>query len=241
MSILNPSGRAPIIGDVDGFDCKVTDEGWPWAEKHASAIAEHWQTAIAEKPDLFDGKVLIATEVAVEGSRLNAELTVVRYSALKFWTRSGFPHAGAFNLFGAGIVVTKDGAVLFGEMAAHTANAGFSYFPCGTPDTGDVIDGKLDIEGSIRRELEEETGLGAVDLLPSDQRWIAWDGALFCCARRYDTELTAEEATRITAAHLAAQQRSELARVHLIRRMDDLLTLNVPAYASALVEQVLQP
>lgn len=240
MSILNPSGRAPIIGDVESFDCKVTEDGWPWAEKNASAIARHWQAAIAEKPDMFDGEVLLATEVAVEGSRLVAELTIVRYSALNFWSKSGFPHAGAFNLFGAGVVVTKDGAVLLGEMAAHTANAGFSYFPCGTPDTGDVAGGKLDVEGSIRRELEEETGLGSVDLVPSDQRWIAWDGALFCCARRYDTELTAAEAERLVAAHLAAQERPELERVHFVRRMDDLLKLNVPAYASALAEQVFQ-
>jgi 8-oxo-dGTP pyrophosphatase MutT (NUDIX family) len=241
VSILNPSGRAPIIGDVDSFDCKVTDEGWPWAEKHASAITAHWQTAISEKPHLFDGEVLVATEVAVEGSRLAAELTVVRYSALNFWTKSGFPHAGTFNLFGAGVVVTKDGAVLLGEMAAHTANAGFCYFPCGTPDTGDVTEGdRLDIEGSIRRELEEETGLGAAHLKAADTRWISWDGALFCCARRYDTGLTAEEAGRIASAHIEAQERPELERVHFVRHMDDLLTLNVPAYASALVEQVLQ-
>jgi 8-oxo-dGTP pyrophosphatase MutT (NUDIX family) len=238
MSILNPSGRAPIIGDVDGFDCRVAEQAWPWADKNAAAIAAHWQTAIAEKPDMFDGKVLIATEVAVEGSRLASELITVRYSALNFWVRSGFPYAGAFNLFGAGLVVTKDGAVLLGEMAAHTANAGISYFPCGTPDPGDVTDSRLDIEGSILRELEEETGLGAAQLKP-DRRWIAWDGALFCCACRYDTDLTAEEAGRIASAHLAAQAQPELARVHLVRRMDDLLELNVPAYVSALLEQVL--
>lgn len=241
MNILNPSGRAPIIGDVALFDCTVTDEGWPWAEKNAAAIAEHWQKAIAEKPEMFDGEVLIATEVAVEGSRLAAELTVVRYSALNFWTRSGFPHAGAFNFFGAPVVVTKDGAVLLGQMAAHTANAGISYFPCGTPDTGDVTEGgRVDIEGAILRELEEETGLGAAHLKATGSRWISWDGALFCCARRYDTDLTAEEAGRIAAAHFEAQDRPELERVHFVRRMDDLTTLNVPAYVSALVEQVLQ-
>lgn len=239
MSILNPSGRAPIIGDVDRFDCHVAEQSWPWADKNTDKIAAHWQTAITEKPDMFDGKVLIATEVAVEGSRLAAELTVVRYAALNFWVSSGFPYAGAFNLFGAGLVVTKDGAVLLGEMAGHTANAEISYFPCGTPDPDDVVGDMLDVEGSILRELEEETGLGAAHLRPAAQRWIAWDGALFCCARRYDTDLTAEEAERLAAAHLAAQKRPELARVHFIRRMDDFLTLNAPAYVSALLEQVL--
>ncbi|BCJ91368.1 hypothetical protein IZ6_21030 [Terrihabitans soli] len=241
MSILNPSGRAPIIGDVDTFNCEVTDEGWPWAEKKTAAIAEYWKTAIAEKPEMFDGEVLVATEVSVEKSKLVAELSTVRYSALNFWTTSGFPHAGVFNLFGAGIVVTKDGAVLIGEMAPHTSNAGFSYFPCGTPDLDDVIGGRLDVDGSILRELEEETGLGSADLQPSEQRWIAWDGALFCCARRCDTQLTGEEVERKVSGYLAAQQRPELARIHLVRRMDELQGLNVPAYVSALIEQILEP
>lgn len=240
MSILNPSGRAPIIGDVDVFDCRVTGEGWPWAEKNAAAIAEHWKKAIAAKPDMFDGEVLIATEVGIEKSRLVSKHSVVRYSALNYWTNSGFPRADAFNLFGAGLVVTRDGAVLLGEMAAHTSNAGYSYFPCGTPDTDDIQDGILDIEGSIRRELEEETGLGAAHLTASEDRWIAWDGALFCCARRYDTGLTAEEAEKITAAHLAGQDKPELERVHFIFRMDDALRLNVPVYVSALLEQILE-
>lgn len=241
MSILNPSGRAPIIGDVEVFDCRVTGEGWPWAEKNAQAIAEHWQTALAEKPDMFDGDVVIATEVGIEKSRLVSKHTVVRYSTLNYWTSSGFPRADAFNLFGAGVLVTKDNAVLLGQMSAGTSNAGYSYFPCGTPDTKDIVDGSLDIEGSIRRELEEETGLGAAHLRATDQKWISWDGALFCCARRYDTDLTAEEAERIVASHLAAQDKPELERVHLIRGMDEIVRLNVPAYASALLEQILQP
>jgi 8-oxo-dGTP pyrophosphatase MutT (NUDIX family) len=240
VSILNPSGRAPIIGDVDGFDCRVEEQAWPWAQKHAAEIAEYWKSAIVEKPDLFDGKVLIATEVAVEKSRLVAELTAVRYSALNFWTKSGFPHAGVFNMFGSGVVVTKDGAVVLGEMGAHTSNAGFTYFPCGTPDTDDVDGDTLDVERSILREFEEETGLGREHLVPTQQRWIAWDGALFCCARRYDTPLTAEEAAKITSAHLAGQERPELAHVHFIRSMDDLVRLNVPVYVSALLEQVFE-
>jgi hypothetical protein len=239
VSILNPSGRAPIIGDVDVFDCRVTDDGWPWAEKNAGPIAKHWQKAHAAKPEMFDGEVLIATEVGIEKSRLVSKHSIVRYAALNYWTASGFPRADAFNLFGAGLVVTTDGAVLLGKMAAHTANAGYFYFPCGTPDPDDVIDGKLDVEGSILRELEEETGLGRAHLKPSEQRWIAWDGALFCCARRYDAGMNAEAAQKIVDAHLAGQKKSELEAAVFVRSMDEVQKLNVPAYASALLGEVL--
>lgn len=239
MSLDNPSGRAPIVGDVTEFDCSVTGDGWSWADKNAEAIAAHWQEAKAGKPDLFDGKVLVASEVGIEQSRLVSEHIVTRYSALTYWKSLGFPHAGAFNLFGAGVVVTSDGAVLLGRMADHTANAGYSYFPCGTPDTDDIVNGKLDLESSILREMEEETGLGAAHLHPSDQRWILWDGPLFCCARRLDTPLSAVEAGALTAKHLASQERPELAQIVFAKNLGDLEGLKVPAYADALLRQIL--
>jgi hypothetical protein len=239
LNFLNPSGRAPIVGDVTAFDCTVTDETWPWAEKNADAIAKHWAQAIAEKPSMFDGEVVIATEVGIEQSRVVSTHAVVRFSAFHCWQKSGFPRADAFNLFGAGMVVTKDGAALLGKMAAHTSNAGLAYFPCGTPDRDDIKNGKLDIEGSIIRELEEETGLGSFHLRPADQRWISWDGALFCCARRFDTDLTAAEAEKIVAAYLASQAKPELEKVILVKSLDDLVKGEIPAYAVALLGQVL--
>jgi 8-oxo-dGTP pyrophosphatase MutT (NUDIX family) len=239
MSILNPSGRNPTLGDVTEFDCRVTGDGWPWAEANAGKIAAYWLEAVAEKPDLFDGEVLIATEVGIEKSRVVSQHSVIRYSALTYWRHLGFPRADAFNLFGAGVVVTSDGAVLLGRMGAHTANAGFTYLPCGTPDLDDVVDGKLDVEGSIVRELVEETGLDAARLTPSDNKWISWDGPLFACARRYDLDLDATAAEEIVRSHLAAEAKPELENVFFVRSLGELPQLNVPAYAEALLRQVL--
>ncbi len=57
-------------------------------------------------------------------------------------------------------------------MAAHTVPAGQIYFPCGTPDLSDIVDGKVDLDFSVRRELKEETGLDAAEFM-AEPGWTA--------------------------------------------------------------------
>lgn len=236
MNPLNPSGKPAVVTPVMGFDAFVVDEPWPWRDENAKAIGEHWARAAAEKPSLFDGEVLVARRFSIEDGIWRGAHIVVRYSALKYWLSRGFIETGACNTFASAVVVTADGAVLLGRMGAHTANAGRLYFPCGTPDLDDVQGDSLDIEGSMLRELEEETGLGAADLQPTEQRWISQDGPLVCCARRIDTHLTADEVRTRFNAHRTAGGDEELADIVLVRhaaRLDDVLE-----YARALVEIV---
>ncbi|MGQ4273110.1 NUDIX hydrolase [Terrihabitans sp. B22-R8] len=239
MNPLNPSGRPAHIVPVAGFDAFLVDEPWPWREEHRAAIDEHWAEAKAAKPALFDGKVLVARRFEIADGIWRAPHIVIPYSALKYWLSRDFVDAGAFNSFASAVVVTADRAVLLGRMAPHTANAGRVYFPCGTPDLDDVEGGRLNLENSLLRELDEETGLGP-HVIPTEHRWVGQDGPLICCARRFDTALTALEVEAVIAAHQANDPQPELDRVILVKSPSDLEGQNVMEYARALIDVVLE-
>jgi 8-oxo-dGTP pyrophosphatase MutT (NUDIX family) len=239
VSILNPSGAAPQVSAVRTFHARVVDAPWPWAQDNAEEIARHWAERSAQQPSLFDGRVLVARDLAIQEGVLESRHVVVPFSALLYWRDRAFPEAGACNAFGAAVVVSSDGAVLLGRMAAHTANAGRTYFPAGTPDLGDVRGEALDIEGSILRELEEETGLRSDQVRPAEERWLIRDGAIACCARRIDTGLSARELADLTRAHLLREKEPELDGVLLLHRQREVDPVTVPAYVRALLGELL--
>jgi 8-oxo-dGTP pyrophosphatase MutT (NUDIX family) len=212
---------------------------WPYAAANAGAIAAHWARAAAAKPALFDGRVLVASRLAVAGGVVVAGFVETAFSALLYWQHGSFPPAGAFNCFGAAIVRSRDGAILLGHMAAHTANAGHIYFPCGTPDRDDVVGGRVDLDGSILRELAEETGLAPPLVRPPERRWLVRDGALACCARLVDADCDAALLEQRVRAHLAAEAQPALADVTLVRRQTAIDPARVPAYAQALLDRLL--
>jgi 8-oxo-dGTP pyrophosphatase MutT (NUDIX family) len=102
-------------------------------------------------------------------------------------------------------------------MSAQTLNAGHIYFPCGTPDANDIVDGKVDLDFSVRRELEEETGLSVADFDVEPGWTTIVDGSLIAHIRVFRARKTAEELRQRILAHLAREQRPELADVRIAR------------------------
>jgi 8-oxo-dGTP pyrophosphatase MutT (NUDIX family) len=220
---------------------RLVGGGWPYAEANAAAIAEHWAREIAANPALFDGRVLVARRLGLRENAVEGTYVEISFSALLYWRHRGFPPAGAFNCFGAAVVCSRDGAILLGRMADYTANAGRVYFPCGTPDRDDVVRDRVDLDGSILRELAEETGLGPPLLRLTEQRWLVRDGALACCARLIEADCDAAALEHRVNAHLAAETAPELADIRLVRRRAEIDRARAPAYAQALLDRLLPP
>jgi hypothetical protein len=140
-----------------------------------------------------------------------------------------------FNGFGMGALRCADGAFVLGEMGQHTSNAGRIYFPSGTPDLDDVIDGMVDISGSVARELEEETGLMPGDYRSETDWHCIYTGRAVAMMRLLHVDMPGEALRAKIMGNLALQQSPELSAIHLVRGTRDL-TAAMPRFVTAFIE-----
>ena len=185
-------------------------------------IAAHWAEALRRKPRMFDGRVMLMHRGGVEtdpdGRRVfRGAYLEAAFSAFLFWRDAGLPSAGVRNGFGMACLCSSDGAFVLGEMGRHTANAGAIYFASGTPDPSDLCDGRVDIEGSVRRELAEETGLDPASLAFDPGMTLVMDPARVGFMKRVRSPDPAEALVARIAGFLARDPEPELARMHVIR------------------------
>jgi 8-oxo-dGTP pyrophosphatase MutT (NUDIX family) len=226
----------PAIHRVTTLDLGVQPRPWPFADARRDEIAAHFARKQAEKPEIWDGRILLGQAPVFTGERFSASYFEADFSSFLAWRDWGFPDQDVFNGFGMGALRCADGAFVLGEMARHTANAGRIYFPSGTPDPDDIRDGAVDIAGSVAREVEEETGL-----TPADYRAGAhWDcivsGAAIAMIRLLDVDMTGEALRTRIEANLARQQQPELSAIHLVRATTDL-TAAMPRFVTAFIEK----
>jgi 8-oxo-dGTP pyrophosphatase MutT (NUDIX family) len=225
----------PVIRRVTMLDLGFRPEPWPFADQRRADIDAHFALKAREKP-IWNGRVLLGRDpVFVEG-RFGASYFEADFASFLAWRDWGFPDAGVFNGFGMGALRCSDGAFILGEMGPHTSNAGRIYFPAGTPDPDDLSDGKVDIAGSIAREIEEETGL-----TPADYRaGTYWDcvvsGAAIAIIGLLHVDGPAEALRARIETNLARQRQPELSAIHLVRRTSDL-TAAMPRFVTAFLEQ----
>jgi 8-oxo-dGTP pyrophosphatase MutT (NUDIX family) len=226
----------PVIHRVTQLDLSVQPWSWPFATERRADIEAHFALKRGEKPQLWNGRVLLGRHPVFTGDCLRAGYFETDFASFLAWRDWGFPDPGVFNGFGMGALRCSDGAFVLGEMGSHTANAGRIYFPAGTPDLDDVKLGAVDIADSITREIEEETGL-----TPSDYRAGAhWDcvvsGAAIAMMRILDVDTSGEALRARIEADLAQQSQPELVAMHLVRTTADF-TAAMPRYVTAFMER----
>jgi len=227
---------APTILRLDRLELAFAPRPWPFAEERRREIDAFFAALKREVPWLWNGRVLLLHEQAIDGRVFRGAYLETDYASFAAWRAWGRPAAGVCDCFGAAAVVAADGAVLLGVMGAHTANAGRIYFPCGTPDPVDIVDGKVDLDASLTRELKEETGLDRRDVAALPGWTTVMDGALVAQIRILRSPLTADALRARMLAHLAREPRPELADIRIVRGPDDFEPA-MPSFVTAFLKR----
>lgn len=217
---------------VRQLDLVLEPGPWAYAEREAEAIGASWARWSAENPALFDGEVLVLAGGALTGETFAGRYRVARYSAFLHFLRSG-PADGSRNAFALAALTGCDGGLVMGVMGAETANAGRIYFPGGTPDMGDVFDGRVDLGHSVRRELFEETGLSAADVAFAPGFRLYTDAKRHAFLKEARSPLPAADLAALIRERLARQEAPELADVHVVADEDDLRPALMPDFQLA--------
>ena len=219
---------------VTTLDLALRPSIWPFAQARRAEIDAHFAEQKRER-SIWNGRVLIARNPVFAEARFSAEYFETDFASFLAWRDWGFPDREVFNCFGMGALRASDGAFLLGEMAPHTANAGRIYFPSGTPDLQDVSDGRVDIAGSVVREVFEETGLVEADYVAAAHWDCVVSGALIGMFRLLSVDMPGEALAARIKSNLARQRQAELCAIHLVREVGDL-SAAMPRFVTAYLE-----
>ncbi len=210
---------------------------WPFAVERRAEIDAHFARKKAEKPKLWNGQVLLCRNPVFTPGRLGAEYFKTDFASFLAWRDWDFPDNSVFNGFGMGVLRSHDGAFPLGEMAKHTANAGRVYFPGGTPDLDDLRGDRVDIAGSVAREVLEETWLSEADYRAAEHWDVVVTGSMIAMLRVLEVDLPGEALRAKLVANIAAQASPELAAIHLVRDRRDFAP-TMPRFVTAFIDHV---
>jgi 8-oxo-dGTP pyrophosphatase MutT (NUDIX family) len=224
----------PII-PVETLALRIDREPWRFALERRAEIDAHFTMLQREKPQLWNGRVLLLRRGDIAGGTLRGACLETDFASFISWRDWGFPDTSVRNCFPMAALRASDGAFLLGVMGAHTATAGQVYFPAGTPDPDDIVGEAVDLDGGVMRELTEETGLTRADVTP-EAGWHATPlGQRIALMKVMQAPQGAEALRARILAFLATQTQPELADIRIVRGIGDL-DATMPPYVAAFLK-----
>ena len=210
----------PVVA-IDDLEFTVSSWLWPFASERRAEIDGHFAGRNTGKVQLWNGRILLARDCRIVGGALTGTCFETDYASFIAWRDWGFPDPGIVNCFAMGALKSADGAFLLGVMAPHTANAGSVYFAAGTPDPSDIVDGRLDLAGSVTREVAEETGLSSADYAAVAGWHAVLAGPRIALMKTLAASVPADALQRKMRDHLAREAKPELSDIRIVRGPDD--------------------
>ncbi len=227
--------RASVI-HIDHLDLAFAPKPWVFAGRRRADIDAYFAKLQCEKPAVWNGRVLLLHDYALGGGIFRGSCLEADYASFSAWRHWGRPDALVNDCFGAAAIMAADGAFLLGVMGPHTANAGRIYFPCGTPDPDDIVNGRVDLDASVRRELKEETGLDISEFAAEPGWTSVFDLPLIAHIKVLRSRESAEVLRARILKHLAREEKPELADIRIARSVSDF-TDAMPHFVTAFLAQ----
>jgi 8-oxo-dGTP pyrophosphatase MutT (NUDIX family) len=225
------------IVKVDRISLQYVPQPWGFAVEQRAEIDAHFARARRERPQLWNGQVLLTHWHRLHDGEFDAAFLQTDFASFMAWRDWGFPEAGVSNCFSMGALRGSDGAWIMGVMAPHTSAAGRIYFPAGTPDPSDIVNGSVDLAGSVIREVAEETGLGIGDFTQSEGWYCVIDGRQIALMKVLEAAVPAEDLRRRIIGHLARDRMPELADIRIVRSRSDFDPM-MPRFVTAFLDRI---
>lgn len=216
------------IYPVDEISVRVTEGVPAYVVQNQQQIDENWQQEIAANPTLYDGEIYLASQATLNNGVLLADYQRTSFRSLLYWRKDKSLNK-PFHIFGSGVIISSDNKLLLGQMASHNAVGGRIYFPAGSNDDQDIIDGAVDFDGNARREVLEETGIDLNNAMRKGSYTLVMSERSLALFRCYYFDQTGEELTRHAEQFIASEAEPELSRVLMIGQ-GDALDERSPAY-----------
>jgi 8-oxo-dGTP pyrophosphatase MutT (NUDIX family) len=212
----------PLVYRVGRLDLSFAPMPWSYALERRAEIDAYFATLQREKPAIWNGRVLLMHSQIMAEGLFRGDYLETDYASFAAWGHWGRPAAArVHDCFSSAAILSADGAFLLGVMGLHTYNAGKIYFPGGTPDPGDIIDGKVDLDFSMRRELKEETGLDASEFTAEPGWTTVVDGGLIVQIKVLRSTQNAEALHARILGQLARERQPELSDIRIVRKPRD--------------------
>jgi 8-oxo-dGTP pyrophosphatase MutT (NUDIX family) len=227
-----------VIDSVDAVELTLHETAWPFAAIHRADIDAQFAQAQRDKPGLWNGRVLLFRDCVIAGGVLRGAAFTTDYASFLAWRRRPEADPVVRNLFACAAVEGSDGGFLLGEMGPGTANAGEIYFPCGTPDPTDIKAGRVDVDFSARRELQEETGLDPAQFVAEPGWRVVRTGALIALIKRMRAAQPAATLRATAQAHLQREPHPELAGLVVVGSRAQI-DRRIASFAAAFLHDVL--
>lgn len=204
---------------IAGLDLRVLAGDHSFYVAEREAIRENWAKETAANPALFDGRMVFQERLALTDAGIAGEGHVIPFSTFMWWRRQP-SRQGGIHLFAYPVLETSDGALVAIRMGSHTANPGQVYFAAGSLEPEDVSEGRCDVEGNMRREVMEETGLDLNEAKAGDRYYASHVRRTVTVLRLFRFDLTADDMIEKIHAHMLVADDKEIAGAVAIRSAD---------------------